>query len=67
MTGFRYRSLAGDVYDANVTAHRGSFVDVEAIFPSGRRIELRSVPFLATDTGARGACFKREDHDDGQK
>lgn len=53
----RYRSLAGDVFEAEIVRRGLDCVDVEAIFPSGRRVEVRGVPLLGSDTGARDASL----------
>jgi hypothetical protein len=57
----RYRSLAGDIWPAERLSRRNlvneSCWDIEVVPPIGDRLELRAIPHVGADTGARGICF----------
>ena len=68
VTRLRYRSLAGDVYDAEArNPIIGRCGPVVAIFPGeAQRYEMAAIPYVGADNGARGVCFSTEDSH-GQK
>ena len=58
-TMVKYRSIAGDVYDASLLAIEGERATIDILSPGpSRRPWLRGrVPYLAVDNGQRGVCF----------